>query len=124
MVHVFNLQGSTGGHRCYLNLGAHLDFLPGGPIRMPDKRLEYECEFRDRIRSTTNDHAWPYGDTQEQCEATALSIVAAWESQGRPWFARVSRWPEDFAKLVDCVRPGRGPSGRGTHDGDDRRSPR
>lgn len=102
VVHVFNLQGSTSGDRCYLNLGAHLDFLPGGPIRTPDKRLEYECEFRNRIRSPANDHAWRYGETPEQGETTALAIVAAWESQGRPWFARLARWPEDFAALVEA----------------------
>lgn len=29
IVHVFNVQGSAGSAQCYLNLGAHLTFLPG-----------------------------------------------------------------------------------------------
>ncbi|NRF72239.1 DUF4304 domain-containing protein [Aquincola sp. S2] len=42
VVHVFNVQSSAGGACCYLNLGAHLAFLPTagptdhrGPMRLP-----------------------------------------------------------------------------------------
>ncbi len=102
LVHVFNLQGSTGADRCYLNLGVQLDFLAAGRARPLDKLLEYECEFRTRIDSAGADRAWHYGETQAQCEAAALAAVDAWESQARPWFARLSRWPEDFVALVDA----------------------
>ena len=101
LVHVFNLQGSTGADRCYLNLGVQLDFLVRG-ARPLGKLLEYECEFRTRIDSDRSDRAWHYGTTPEQCDAAALAVVAAWEAQGRPWFAALSRWPEDFAVLVDA----------------------
>src|SRR5689334_18774413 len=51
LIHVFNVQGSSDSRRCYMNLGAHLDFLPsgGGRVCDPKKIKEYECAFRGRM---------------------------------------------------------------------------
>ena len=51
VVEVFNVQGSSGGDRCYLNLGVHLTFLPaaGGRIVLPGELKESHCAFRTRI---------------------------------------------------------------------------
>lgn len=105
LVHVFNVQGSAGGSRCYFNLGAQLEFLRGTSAKPLDKLLEHECSFSDRLHSTPDGGDWPYGASAQDCEATAHAAVAAWEARARPWFARLSRWPEDFAAMVDAFDP-------------------
>jgi len=103
LVHVFNVQGSAGGGRCYLNLGVQLDFLASAGGRPLDKLLEYDCEFRERLAATASGGDWHYGASDQDCEAGAQAAVLAWEERGRPWFARMARWPDDFAALVDAL---------------------
>ncbi len=97
LVHVFNVQGSSTGNRCYLNLGAHLSFLSPSCDWKPEKFLEYQCAFRSRIEPPTDQSlGWSY----ELGEANALAIVAAWESQGKPFFERYASYPNQFSRLV------------------------
>ena len=105
LVHVFNVQGSKGGSHGYLNLGVQLDFLDSAPPRTLDKVLEYECAFRERLHSTPDRGDWDYGASAADCEAAAHAAVTAWETRGRPWFARLSRWPADFAARVGTFDP-------------------
>jgi hypothetical protein len=102
-VHVFDVQGSSGGQRCYLNLGAHLAFLsPGdGADWQPDKLLEYECEFRTRIDPPVDQQfGWHYGATESFADANAVAVVAAWQSQGHAFFAKYAAFPDSFVRLL------------------------
>jgi hypothetical protein len=99
VVHVFNVQGSGGGARCYLNLGVHLAFLTPG--RALSTLLEYDCALRDRMDPpAAGALGWDYGHSEDELEANARATVAAWAARGRPFFARHGRWPEDFTALV------------------------
>ena len=101
LVHVFNVQGSQGGARCYLNLGVQLDFLLPGAVRPLEQVLEYECEFRERTDPPdARALGWGFGDSPEEADANARAVVAQWEAQGRSFFARFGRWPDDFATLA------------------------
>lgn len=101
LVHIFNVQGSAAGGRCYLNLGVQLDFLSSAGAHPLDKLLEHDCAFRERLHATAGGGHWHYGAAAQDCAAGAQAAVVAWEDRGRPWFARMARWPADFAALVD-----------------------
>ena len=115
VVHVFNLQGSVGGQRCYLNLGAHVLLLPHGEGDAPDpkKIMEYDCLFRDRLEPpVAHPQGWLYGDSEEAAESMAALVVEAWHRQAAPFFARYATYPGDFDRLVneldaDGLHPGR-----------------
>jgi hypothetical protein len=108
IVHVFNVQGSRGGDRCYLNLGAHLSFLPtegGGAV--PSAALqEYHCVFRSRLHPPSDqEFGWSYGTNDEESAANVARIVSAWPSEGRNFFARYSSYPEAFVALTRSTVP-------------------
>jgi len=105
LVHVFNVQGSSGGERCYLILGAHLSFLSAQPL-VPDKLLEYECAFRARLNPPEEAAlGWSYGGSATAAEAMALAAVDVWRSQGRAFFAAYAVYPASFATLVEGFSP-------------------
>lgn len=102
LVHVFNVQGSRGGQRCYLNLGVQLAFLSTSEGQwQPDKVLEYQCAFRSRIDPPSEQaFGWHYGNSESESEANVVAAVAAWDQQGRSFFAQYATFPSDFARLV------------------------
>lgn len=108
MIHVFNVQGASGGKKCYLNLGAHLDFLPteGGGSVAPGDVEESHCVFRDRLEPPPG-HAtdWACGETKEEAEANAELIVREWAGPGRAFFARYGSYPQSFEQLVRETDP-------------------
>lgn len=100
LIHVFNVQGSSGGERCYINLGAHLAFL-SPPRVVPAKIAHYECHFRDRIEPVEQERfGWPYGESDRDALANVEDISRAWLSQGHAFFARYDSYPESFVPLV------------------------
>ena len=107
VIHVFNVQGSTSADRCYLNVGAHLSFLPaeGGLPVEPKSFLEYHCTFRDRIDPPAKGMAWSYGRTIEEARATIASMLVEWGSQGKRFFERYKTYPGSFLKLVETEDP-------------------
>jgi hypothetical protein len=107
LVHVFNVQGSSGSERCYLNLGAHLAFLSANSKDwQPEKALEYDCAFRTRLSPPAEQaFGWSYGNSEAEAEANALCAVAAWEGEGRPFFAQYATFPDDFVRLVAEFSP-------------------
>jgi hypothetical protein len=121
IVHVFNVQGSRWGNACFLNLGAHLDFMPtaGGGECDPARLKEYECWFRDRVDPPPDRKGeWPYGPDMPSAEQTVDLMLEAWRSQGQAFFRRYSSYPADFIALVkeaiatpphpiDCLRAAR-----------------
>lgn len=105
LIHVFNIQGSSSGNQCYLNLGAHLDFLPseGGLAVEPERFLEPYCAFRDRIDPPAEAYGWEYLDDAAAAERIELA-AEAWTLQSRPFFEKYSGFPETFRRLVlDCT---------------------
>jgi len=106
VIHVFNVQGSSNGNRCYLNLAAHLSFLPtegGGDV--PAKSLrESHSVFRDRIDPPDGQPGWSYGVTHEEAARQVECIAAQWTAQGRPFFQRYADYPASFlAILTDAL---------------------
>jgi len=108
MIHVFNVQGASGGKKCYLNLGAHLDFLPteGGGSVAPDATEESHCVFRDRLEPPpAHGSDWAYGQTKEEAEANVDLIVREWAGAGRAFFARYGSYPQSFEQLLREADP-------------------
>lgn len=108
LVHVFNVQGGSGGARCYINLGVHLSVLSDGNAGgwQPEKLTEAQCAFRDRIEPPPEQRAgWHYGASAEEAQRNVGALVAAWETQGRAFFAPYAAYPADFVRLVDELVP-------------------
>jgi len=107
LVHVFNVQGGSSGARCYINLGAHLSFLStGSGDWQPEKLAEAECAFRDRIEPPPEQRVgWFYGASEEEADRNVSVLIAAWESQGRAFFASYAAYPGDFVRLVEGLAP-------------------
>jgi hypothetical protein len=108
LIHVFNVQGATGGKACYLNLGAHLDFLPteGGGQVAPDALEESHCVFRDRMEPPPGAaFGWAYGATKEQAEENVEFIVSEWAGPGRAFFARHGSYPQSFEQMLRETDP-------------------
>jgi|GEM_PF-301097 len=108
VIHVFNVQGSSSGNQCYLNLGAHLSFLPGegGSVVQAAKIEEPHCIFRERlVPPPGKQFGWAYGSTIEQAEENIEFIVSEWPSLGRPFFDRYKNFPESFVALVSGTSP-------------------
>ncbi len=106
VVHVFNVQGSSGGETCYLNLGAHLTFLPMPGGGEPDAKTlkECECVFRDRFDPPAGSgFGWSYGHNQDELNETVAYIRDHWSIYAHPFFDRYSRFPDSFVRLVDDV---------------------
>ncbi|HEU4343780.1 MAG TPA: DUF4304 domain-containing protein [Candidatus Binatia bacterium] len=104
VIHVINVQGSSTADRCYLNLGVHLAFLPteGGIVVSLSKIKEYECAFRRRVDPPSEYRfGWPYGRTPTEATDCLSKLVAAYKTQGEPYFARLADYPGSF----DTVSP-------------------
>ena len=107
VIHVFNIQGSTAGGRCYLNLGAHLDFLPseGGGEVLPDKIEECQCAFRDRIDPPAGAYGWDYLDQPETIAERIQLVLEEWRLQGGTFFDRYRSFPKSFESLLAKTDP-------------------
>jgi hypothetical protein len=108
VIHVFNVQGASGGKQCYLNLGAHLDFLPteGGGQVAPAEIEESHCVFRDRLDPPAGEaHGWAYGRSMEEAEETVEFIVSEWAGPGRAFFAKHGDYPQGFARMLRETDP-------------------
>jgi hypothetical protein len=103
IIHIFNVQGSSSGDCCYLNLGAHLSFLPpeGPPNVAPASFREPHCIFRDRIDPPLGEaFGWFYGRTPEEAADQVEFLVSEWRTQGQPFFRRYGSYPESFLTLL------------------------
>ena len=107
VIHVVNIQGSSSAAGFYVNLGAHLAFLPmegGGPC-VPTRLKEYECAFRDRIDPPPGapPGTWSYGRSVAEAEAIIDELIQEWGRQGQAFFKRYSQFPDGFADLVQVA---------------------
>lgn len=108
VIHVFNVQGSSGGNQCYLNLGVHLAFLPpeGGGTVIPEKMDEPGCVFRTRIDPPSGPQfGWAYCNSIEEALENIEFIVSEWPTVGRAFFDRYMHYPEGFEALVSKTSP-------------------
>lgn len=108
LIHVFNVQGASGGKACYLNLGAHLAFLPaeGGGAVAPEALEESYCVFRDRMEPPPGTaFGWAYGATKEQAEENVEFIVSEWMGPGRAFFARHGHYPQSYEQMLRETDP-------------------
>jgi hypothetical protein len=99
VIHVVNIQGSSSADGFYVNLGAHLDFLPteGGGSVGPGQLHEADCAFRDRIDPPPKLRRWPYART------SVGKLLSEWERQGPAFFEKYSVFPDDFRVIVEAA---------------------
>ena len=103
VVEVFNVQASSGGDRCYFNLGLHLTFLPpgGGKIVEPSDLTESQCAFRSRIDPLPDQKfGWAYGGSLQEAEANVERALLEWERQARPFFQAHS-YPSGLTRMLE-----------------------
>lgn len=103
LTHVINLQGSKWGDQCFLNLGAHLNFLAPVGAEPPDpaKLKEYECEFRARVNPELNPtDGWSYGANDEEALASVAALCASYQAQGGHFFQQFSAYPQSFSMVT------------------------
>jgi hypothetical protein len=104
VIHVFNVQGSSTAAGCYINLGAHLSFLPaqgGGSVESSSIK-EPACSFRTRVVPPEDKLGgrWPYGSTPSESSAVVDRMIEEWRGQGDAFFARFASYPDSFVRLV------------------------
>ncbi|WP_457422009.1 DUF4304 domain-containing protein [Roseateles sp. P5_E7] len=111
LIHVFNVQGSKSGEQCYLNLGAHLSFLPaeGGLTVEPESLEESHCVFRCRIHppSAAAASGWTYGNSVDEAARSIEQVAREWAVQGQAFFDRYASYPGSFVRLLKSVEPSR-----------------
>ncbi len=108
IVHVFNVQAASGGKACYLNLGAHYDFLPceGGAFVPPAEIEESHCIFRDRMDPPPGEaYGWAYGADAAQAEETVEFILSEWPRVGHAFFAQYDSYPASCERLLRQTDP-------------------
>jgi hypothetical protein len=110
VIHVVQLQTDV-GVRCWINLGIHLAFLPtkhSNSTSDPKKISLLECEFQARMDRSgviyapwyENSAYWPFGNSEEEDEASVLSIKDTYLNVGRPFFTQFLVFPKDFTRLT------------------------
>ena len=102
LLHVFNVQGSSGGAGFYINLGAHLEFIDGRDL---GKARESNCAFRTRLDPATDYfvNRWPYGNSETEALAIIEELSDVWASQGQEFFATYADYPDAIERLVQTT---------------------
>ena len=103
IIHVVNIEVSK-ENMCYLNLGAHLCFLPseGGTVIDPGNVLEYHCAFRKRIEPPAGPaFGWAYLDDSREAAESIAFVLAEWNRVGCRFFAAHGNYPDSFRRLLD-----------------------
>jgi Domain of unknown function (DUF4304) len=108
LVHIVNIQGGKYGNECFINLGAHLVFLPAeGGIDVPfDALQEIECAFRGRLNPPQGQaYGWPYGENEMQAQQTVSHIIDAWQAPENTFFKQYASYPQSFLALINQTNP-------------------
>ena len=83
--------------------------MGSGGLPDAEKIEEPECEFRTRLAPIGQSDAWwTYGGTEREAAASAQSILDLYRAVGVPYFARFSRFPEDFSQVTPSMLAGDG----------------
>jgi len=90
---VYNVQGSMGGGRFYVNLGVHPRGMPTAIGRDPDPKTmkEHFCDLRCRMTEfNTEDQWWSHDGTQDSIDNAVRQSAAVYLAIARPLFAEVA----------------------------------
>ncbi|HDS1511681.1 DUF4304 domain-containing protein [Stenotrophomonas maltophilia] len=105
LIHVVECRPDSSGEWCYLEMGAHLAFLPqqGGGEFSSATIDEPGCVFRERLAGDGEiaGGGWAYGASEEESFASARSLGSAWESAGSRFFAAHQNFPDDYQAMLD-----------------------
>lgn len=105
LIHVVECQAGSNGQWCYLEMGAHLDFLPqhGGGGYSPATIDESGCVFRERLAGdgASTGAGWGYGASEQESAASVKALCSAWESAGSHFFAAHQAFPDDYQSMLD-----------------------
>ena len=103
MVHVLNVQGSSGAERFYVNLGVTLGFLGMNGIHSSNlhETKESSCPFHKRLDPPESPgNGWAYGASEEEARRQLQRLAAQWRTEGLSWFAQFQTFPDSFTVLV------------------------
>ncbi len=95
LVHIVNVQASRDGKCCYINLAAHLAFLPaaGGASVPPPRLLESHCVFRSRVHPRPHfQFGWPYGPLTTVMPLLVPEVT----NQAGAFFTALGTFPDSF----------------------------
>lgn len=118
VVHVFNVQGSSGRGGCYINLGAHLLLLEDshGDKKDPIKIDEASCLFRTRFEPDEKQFEvnglWPYGGSEREMDLSISHMVVKWKREGQSFFEKYQDYPDSFMAVVRDIDPKEAHPGR------------
>jgi hypothetical protein len=115
-IEIVNLQTSTSGGKCAVNLALSFSFLPSVN---PAQITQAECDFRKRLTPEgVGDFWWDFGDGAQRTVESVSHLIAAYERNGVPFFARFGEFPGGYTEITvhDLQQPGieRLPGGTGT----------
>ena len=103
LIHVVSIQGGSSGEGSYVNLGAHLAFLPrGGLVHGEPARLtKYECAFRTRVNPEPHFHlAWPYGGSRAEAARNVSLLCEAFRARAPQFFSHFASYPASFSNVT------------------------
>ncbi|WP_414613446.1 DUF4304 domain-containing protein [Stenotrophomonas pavanii] len=107
LIHVVECQAGSSGQWCYLEMGAHLDFLPqhGGGEYSPATIEESGCVFRERLAGdgASTGGGWVYGASEQESTTSVKALCSAWESAGSHFFAAHQAFPDDYQAMLDSA---------------------
>ncbi|MGF0667246.1 DUF4304 domain-containing protein [Stenotrophomonas maltophilia] len=107
LIHVVECQAGSNGQWCYLEMGAHLDFLPqhGGGEYSPATIGESGCVFRERLAGdgASTGGGWAYGASEQESITSVKALCSAWESAGSHFFAAHKAFPDDYQAMLDSA---------------------
>lgn len=105
LIHVVECRPGSSGEWCYLEMGAHLAFLPqeGGGEYSPATIDEAGCVFRERLvgDGAIAGGGWAYGASEQERCSSAKALCSARQSAGNRFFAAHKNFPDDYHAMLD-----------------------
>jgi hypothetical protein len=89
VVVLVNIQASSGGDGCYVNLGAHHRALKNRHTDW-EKLREYQCAFRARLDNVAGDSFFGYGTSDKSTDLQAQSVSEMLKTEGKMWLDQLS----------------------------------
>lgn len=103
LIHVVNIQGSSSGKGGYVNLGAHLAFLPRTGLVHGEPALvtKYQCAFRTRVNPEPYFHLfWPYGGSRAEAARNVSLLCEEFRARASQFFGQFASYPASFSGVT------------------------